>query len=224
MAPVFEFGPFELDVEERLLKRGGRTVPLPPKTLETLRVLVSRAGHLVTREELSHALWPDTYVSDATLSQSVWLVRRALGEGPEGESWIETVPRVGYRFLPSVRVKKAGRTLPGRRTSCRLVCGSQRIVLDEGETVVGRDPDLEACFESSSISRRHARLVVNGGVATLEDLGSKNGTWVNGARVSGPVTLSNGDAVRLGSVAFVFRVTVGVASTRTDLPDGKRGE
>ena len=222
MVPAFEFGPFELDVEERTLMKGDCAVPMAPKTFETLLVLVRRAGHLVSRKELADALWPDTYVSDATLSQSVWLVRRALGPCPEARSWIETVPRLGYRFLPCVRSGKSSRRF-APRASARLVLGRRRIALDEGETILGRDPDLAACLESPTVSRRHARLVVTDGAATLEDLGSKNGTWVKGEKVVGSVRLEDGDAVRLGSVALVFRVTQGMPSTQTDLPGRRRG-
>lgn len=98
----YAFGPFELDPRERLLRRDGVPVVLAPRLFETLRVLVENAGHLLERRELLERLWPDAVVDEANLSRNIWLLRRALGEGDDERSYIETVPRVGYRFVAPV--------------------------------------------------------------------------------------------------------------------------
>lgn len=94
---VFEFGPFRLDRVERRLTRAGEPVTLQPKVLDLLVALVRREGRLATKDELMRELWPDTFVDEANLTQSVFTLRRALGDG-EGERYIETVPKRGYRM------------------------------------------------------------------------------------------------------------------------------
>ena len=102
----YAFGPFELIPRQHLLLKGGEPVTLKPRVFDTLRVLVENAGNLMTKEELAAVLWPETVVSDGSLTQNIWLLRRALEEGEGGERYIETVPRVGYRFIAPVRLSK----------------------------------------------------------------------------------------------------------------------
>jgi DNA-binding winged helix-turn-helix (wHTH) protein/WD40 repeat protein len=104
---LFEFGPFRLDLRARLLFRDGVPVPLAPKSFETLTYLVRNAGRAVSREELLGAVWPDVVVSDASLTQAVFLLRKALGETEDGPRYVETVPRTGYRFLTTVATPPA---------------------------------------------------------------------------------------------------------------------
>jgi DNA-binding winged helix-turn-helix (wHTH) protein len=105
---VYEFGPFRLDSAKRRLWRDGEIVPLTPKALETLIVLVSRAGAVVEKDELLKSVWPDTFVEEATLAQNVSTLRKALGETSETPTYISTVPRRGYRFLSNVTDGVAG--------------------------------------------------------------------------------------------------------------------
>src|SRR5258708_3297293 len=99
---ILEFGPFRLDCGEALLTRLGTPVPLPPKVFDLLVYLVSKAGRLVEKEELLKALWPDSFVEEANLTVNIAALRRALGSQPDGQLWIETVPKRGYRFLAIV--------------------------------------------------------------------------------------------------------------------------
>jgi Tol biopolymer transport system component/DNA-binding winged helix-turn-helix (wHTH) protein len=100
---LYEFGPYRLDASERQLWRGSEAVHLTPKELDTLSALVRGAGRLMSKEELLKEIWPDTFVGEATLAQNVFTLRRALGETEGGKSYIETVPRRGYRFAAAVR-------------------------------------------------------------------------------------------------------------------------
>jgi DNA-binding winged helix-turn-helix (wHTH) protein len=100
---LYEFGPFTLDLQEKVLLRDGQSVSLTPKAFDTLSVLVERSGRLVEKEDLIKLLWPDNYVEENSLSQNVYLLRKALGEDPNGARYIETVPRRGYRFVGQVR-------------------------------------------------------------------------------------------------------------------------
>jgi Tol biopolymer transport system component/DNA-binding winged helix-turn-helix (wHTH) protein len=117
---TYEFGPFRIDSVERLLARDGSPVPLAPKVAETLLVLVERAGHLVTKEELLAKVWPDTFVDESNLSQNVFRLRRVLG-GDSDAVYIETVPRRGYRFVHPVRQVTAQQPAPARRIAPRAV-------------------------------------------------------------------------------------------------------
>ena len=109
----YEFGPFRVDVGERVLLREGREVPLPPKVFETLLVLVENSGHILEKNELMKALWPDSFVEESSLSQNIFLLRKALGEGGTEPRYIETIPRRGYRFVTPVRESHPGPGIEG---------------------------------------------------------------------------------------------------------------
>src|SRR5215468_9919652 len=100
---LYEFGPFRIDVADRLLLREGEAVPLTPKAFETLLLLVESAGHTVEKDELMRRLWPDTSVEEANLANNISLLRKALEESPNGHEYIKTVPRRGYRFVRAVK-------------------------------------------------------------------------------------------------------------------------
>ncbi|HEX4388333.1 MAG TPA: transcriptional regulator, partial [Steroidobacteraceae bacterium] len=99
---VYQFREFELDPAERRLTGAGTPIALTPKVFDTLVLLVQRSGHLVTKDELMKALWPRGYVDESNLTKHVWLIRRALGDGENESRFIETVPKVGYRFIAPV--------------------------------------------------------------------------------------------------------------------------
>src|SRR5918993_5214100 len=99
----YEFGPFRLDPAERLLLRDGETVPLEPKVFDTLLLLVRNSGHLLAKDELMNKVWPDAVVEEGSLTRNISTLRRALGDGENGQRYIETVPRRGYRFVARVR-------------------------------------------------------------------------------------------------------------------------
>ncbi len=102
----YRFGPFRLDVAERRLTRDGKPTSLQPRVFDTLALLVRNAGHLLTKEQLMAALWPDTVVEESNLTKNIWTIRKAL-EDQDGSDYIETVPRVGYRFVAPVRIEEA---------------------------------------------------------------------------------------------------------------------
>jgi Tol biopolymer transport system component/DNA-binding winged helix-turn-helix (wHTH) protein len=101
-AQVYEFGSFRLDPNRRLLYRQGEVVSLTPKVLETLLVLVENGGRAVDKEALIKAVWPDTFVEDGNLAQTVSTLRKVLGESPTDHAYIETIPKRGYRFVAFV--------------------------------------------------------------------------------------------------------------------------
>jgi len=105
---LYEFDHFRLDLSEKMLTKDGATVPLTPKAFDTLALLVEKSGRLVEKDELMNHLWPDTSVEENSLSQNIYLVRKALGEESRGPRYIETVPRRGYRFAAPVKRVSGG--------------------------------------------------------------------------------------------------------------------
>src|SRR5271170_8236500 len=97
-----DFGPFRLDRQKRLLLHGSETLPLPPKALEVLLFLVDNRDRVIEKSEFMKAVWPDSFVEEGNLSQNIFLLRKTLGDGQDGQRFILTVPGVGYRFVPEV--------------------------------------------------------------------------------------------------------------------------
>ena len=107
---AFSFGPFRLDVAERLLLRDGEPITLPPKAFETLLVLVQNSGRLITKRDLMNRLWPDTFVEEANLANNISLLRKVLDDDRQECKYIETVPKSGYRFVATVTEPATPRT------------------------------------------------------------------------------------------------------------------
>src|SRR3970040_1097549 len=108
----YEFGQFRLDREARILLHGDKTVALTPKAVELLLVLVEKRGQLVTKDDLMHAVWPDTFVEEGKLTSNISILRRQLGEHPDGGEYIETIPKRGYRFVAAVTQIEDGHSIP----------------------------------------------------------------------------------------------------------------
>ncbi|MFZ0007551.1 MAG: winged helix-turn-helix domain-containing protein, partial [Steroidobacteraceae bacterium] len=100
--PLYRFAGFTLEPAERRLSEAGKPIALTPKVFDTLVLLVERAGHVVSKEELMKLLWPRGYVDESNLTKHIWLIRRALGDGEHDSRFIETVPKLGYRFVAPV--------------------------------------------------------------------------------------------------------------------------
>src|SRR5436305_327430 len=99
----YQFGDFQLDPVKRVLRRGGDPVPLTPKVFETLLVLVRHSGRVVEKDELLSEIWPDTFVEEGNLSQNIFILRKTLGQSGETRTFIETIPKHGYRFTAEVK-------------------------------------------------------------------------------------------------------------------------
>jgi DNA-binding winged helix-turn-helix (wHTH) protein len=208
------FSHFVLDTETRELLRGSRTVHLSPKAFQLLETLVEARPAALSKEILYQRLWPDTFVVEANLSNLVGEVRAALGDSPRRPRFLRTVHGFGYAFREASQ-PKGGPTARSGHTLYRLAWDGGRATFAEGDHVLGRDPELEVCLDSSSVSRRHARIRVADGEAILEDLGSKNGTFVNGHRAAAAVRLSDRDEIGVGSFRLKFRILSPQPSTET---------
>src|SRR2546423_12147752 len=102
-AHLFEFGPFRLDIAEKVFFKNGEPLPLAPKAFELLAILVERSGHLVDKNDLLKEIWPDSFVEESSLTQNIYVLRKALSESDGEQRYIETVPRRGYRFVADVK-------------------------------------------------------------------------------------------------------------------------
>ena len=210
------FGEFALDRDTRQLFRGDEELHVGPKAFDFLDFLLSQMPRVVSRERIRDRLWPGTFISESTLATVVNEVRAALGDDPKRPRFIRTVRGHGYAFCgETVAPVPEAPASPRRRISLRLVLDDREVALHEGENLLGRVEDGVVWLDAPTVSRRHARIVVSGDSAVLEDLGSKNGTRLKGARLSAPVTLADGDEIWLGEVPLTFRVLAAGGPTRT---------
>jgi len=208
------FGPFILDLDTRQVTRGGREIHLTTKAFDLLGVLALDRPKVLSKAMLQERLWPATFVAEANLANLVAEVRHALGDSAHAPVYIRTAHGLGYAFCCDAAVI-GPRDLAAGNGSCWLEWDGRKLALAVGEHVIGRDPDVEIRVDQSTVSRRHARLVVTTEGALLEALVSKNGTFLGSERVSAPVPLTDGDAIRVGSVQMTFHVRTSVASEET---------
>jgi hypothetical protein len=143
-------------------------------------------------------------------------VRRALGDSAEEPTFVQTLHRFGYRFIAAVHEDIPADEEPVTpHVRYWLVWETRQIPLGNGPNVLGRAPDAGVWIDAPGVSRSHAQITVAGRDATVEDLGSKNGTFVKGERITAPYHLADGDQIRLGSVVITFRIPPPAGSTES---------
>ena len=161
------FGDFTLDTATRQLRRGAVERHLSPKGFDLLRLLIESRPRVVSKRELHERLWPATFVSEATLSSLIAEVRDALGvRGQSGHGVIRTVHRIGYGFDGDA--SDAPERQADAHVRCWLVWNLGQVALRDGEHLLGRDGDVTVMLDSTTVSRRHARIRVDGDSATIE--------------------------------------------------------
>jgi DNA-binding winged helix-turn-helix (wHTH) protein len=214
------FAEFELETGARRLMRGEAEVHLTPKAFELLTALVERRPNALSKAELHDLLWPSTFVAESNLAALVNEVRKALHDSAAQSRFVRTAPRFGYAFCGDVVEGPAALTTQAAGLTCWLILQSGRIELAQGENLVGRDPRADAWIDLPTVSRRHARIVIAGGEARLEDLGSKNGTCLRGKRIEAPELVRDRDPILFGSIQVTFRAWLarGEVETRTAEP------
>lgn len=214
---AYRFEDFTLDPDTRQLLFTDGEIHLSPKAFDLLTLLVVNRARAVSKAELQQRLWPSTFVEETNLATLVAEIRRALGDSAAKPRFIRTVYGFGYRFsaeligdVPAVRSEQPG-------VKPWLMFEGRPIPLLDGANVIGRAPDTAIQIDSPGMSRHHARILVAHDNVTLEDLGSKNGSYVNGARVN-TRHLADGDEIRLGTTVLTFRMTSRSSQTET-LPE-----
>lgn len=211
---TFRFDSFTLDGDTRRLLNGRAEVHLSPKALHLLLILVENRHRAVSRAELQKELWPSTFVLDTNLASLIKEIRRGLSDTADTPKFVRTVHRFGYWFIGEVR-DAAPPESADIKIRYWLIWTSRQIPVTEGQHILGRAPDASVWIDAPGISRHHARLVLDGQQAMLEDLGSKNGTYVGEERVTAPRRLEDGDQIRLGPVVITFRMPPVVGATDT---------
>jgi DNA-binding winged helix-turn-helix (wHTH) protein len=209
-----KFGAFIFDDATHELRCGNQPVHLSPKAFDLLAVLIRHRPNAVAKPDLHREVWPDTFVSDGSLAVLITEIRRALGDSANGPSFVRTVNRFGYAFVAPTDDSADGSSHSRSAAVAWLLWGSERARLKAGENVVGRDPDADVCIDAVGVSRRHAVIVVND-AAVIRDLSSKNGTFVNGMRITAPVRLSDNTEIRVGPIDIRFRRASLGAPTQT---------
>jgi DNA-binding winged helix-turn-helix (wHTH) protein len=209
------FGECVFDNETRELLREGINVRVPAKTFRLLEALLERRPAAVPKEKLMETLWPGVFVADGNLARVVAELREAIGDDVHKPRFIRTVHGFGYAFAGGVEPETLVRAAVAADVGFRLLWRSREIALQEGENIIGREREATAWIDVHSVSRRHARIIVAGDVATLEDLGSKNGTFLKGKAVTNPQPLHDGDRLRIGTVEMTLRRYAGGVPTET---------
>ena len=210
-----QFGDCVLDSDTRQLFVRGVEVHLQPKAFQFLELLIQNRPRVVPKSEIHDKLWPGTFVSGGTLTSLLAEVRSAIGDDAHEGRFVRTVHSVGYAFsAPSQEIsgRPAG---PKIVSAVWLLRGQQRIPLEPGESILGRDPGAAVHLDDPSVSRRHARILVTEHGATIEDLNSKNGTLVGEKRVDGVLALADGDKLRIGVIDLTIRIFPVLESTQS---------
>ena len=196
------FDGFEFDPVTRRVRCEGVDIHLTPKAFELLAALLDGAPRVVSKRELHARLWPGGAVADATLVALIKQLRAALDDRDRAAPLIRTVHRVGYALeIPLTRREPAMPSVAARW----LTLGQRRLSLVTGENIVGRDEAASVRLDDPMVSRRHARILVSGSGALIEDLGSKNGTFIDGQPIAaGSMPLRNGIQLAFGTVLVVY--------------------
>jgi DNA-binding winged helix-turn-helix (wHTH) protein len=196
-----------LDSDTRQLFVRDAEVHLQPKAFQFLELLLENRPRVVAKDEIHEKLWPGTFVSDGTLTSLLAEVRSAIGDDAHEGRFVRTVHRVGYAFSAAAQEIHARPSVSEKAaTAVWLLRGQRRIPLEAGESILGRDPGAAVHLDDPSVSRRHARILVADEGATIEDLGSKNGTFLDEQKVEQAVMLADGARLRVGTVELTVRI------------------
>ena len=213
---ALSFGEFVLDPDAREVRRGAEPVLLSPKAYQLLELLVLNRPKAFSKSALQDRLWPDTFVVDKNLVNLIAEIRVALGDDAAHPRFVRTIHRFGYAFRDAGPEHAVGRKPIHRKDArFRLAWIGGGLGLRDGEYVLGRDPELEVFLDSPDVSRRHARITIAGEEATIEDLESKNGTFVSDRKLQAATRLADHDTIRLGSFELIFTAIRSLGSTKS---------
>ncbi|MDP9200235.1 MAG: FHA domain-containing protein [Pseudomonadota bacterium] len=195
------FSGCRLNLVTRELWREGKLVHLTPKAYGLLEALIRSRPRLLTRAELDELLWPRTFVARSSLGRLVAELRAAIGDDARNPCVIRTAHGVGYAFCAET---EAGPT-PPVAARFALIWGGRPFALDEGEYLLGRGSDCSIVVDAAGVSRHHARIEVAGDQVIIDDLASKNGTFLNRRRIEGRTPLRHLDEISVGAAVLTMR-------------------
>jgi DNA-binding winged helix-turn-helix (wHTH) protein len=203
------FAEFVLDSGERRLMRGDSPVHLTGKAFQLLALLVAERPKVVPKKEIYDALWPNVYVQEANIKNLIAELRSVIGDQ------IRTHRGVGYAFKGEAREEVS--LAPSRFS---VVINGVAFALREGRNIIGREPAAHIRLDLAAVSRRHAAINIHGEEAVVQDLGSRNGTWLNGEKLEAARSLRTGDEIRIAQTAIRLQIAPG--SARPTAPLGSR--
>jgi DNA-binding winged helix-turn-helix (wHTH) protein len=210
------FGDCLLNSETRQLSVRGEPVHLSPKAFDLLELLLENRPKALSKSEIHERLSPGTFVSDGALASLLVEVRSAIGDSARESRFVRTVHRFGYAFSGSAEeLRGTVSAVGGRKSIYRIIWENRDIPLSFGENLLGRDEAATVWIDDALVSRRHARILIDETGAILEDLDSKNGTYLRGKRIAAPRKLADEDPVRIGPASMIFRIFKQTASTAT---------
>jgi DNA-binding winged helix-turn-helix (wHTH) protein len=218
---LIKFATTTIDVDARTVSYEAGLVHLTPKAFDVLVLLALARPRAVPKTEILDRVWPGTFVTDASLARTVHEIRDALGDA-DG-SVVRTVHGHGYAFAADAveeypELRSARSAAPAGAPRAWLYLGVQPVPLHDGVLVIGRDPAASISVPFPQTSWQHARLTVSAAGVSIEDLGSKNGTYVRGQRLTAPTDLANGDDVLMGTTRLVFVRSPGGRGTTATAP------
>jgi len=214
--PPFRLGDWFVEPALNRISRDGSSYQLPLKVMDVLVFLAEHAGTTMPKRHIIDVVWRTEFITENTLTQAIADLRRVLGDNARDPQFIETITKRGYRLIAEVEIfDDAAPITPTTGLPCALVVDRQESTLVAGDNLIGRATDVVVRLESEEVSRHHADIHVSLDGATLEDLGSKNGTFLWGSRVEGPTPLKDGDEITIGPVVLTFRVLSSLATTRS---------
>jgi hypothetical protein len=190
-------------------------VRLSGKAFELLVMLARARPKALSKKELQEALWPSTFVAEANLSNLVAEIREALDDNARAPIFIRTVHRFGYAFHGDATTVALDADPKAAKVVCWVEWGRVRFPLAVGAHVIGRDEGADLRIDASTVSRRHAQVIVTSKRAILQDFGSKNGTFRGDDRVTSSTPLADGDALRIGTVLVTFHMGSPAGTTLT---------
>lgn len=202
------FDRFTFDSERRELDDGSSQIHLGPKAFRLLEVLIENAPRAVSKRALYEQIWPNTFVDETNLAGLINEVREALGDAARKPRFIRTVHGFGYAFSGEL-------TRDDFTTAAILVFRGQEIPLRAGANVLGRDASADVQIDDVTVSRRHAKITLSDDGATLDDLESKNGTFIDGTKISETTPLADHQTFVLGDASITFKRAGSAGSTVT---------
>jgi DNA-binding winged helix-turn-helix (wHTH) protein len=215
----FRLGEWVVDPRANRVSQGTTTVQLEQRVMSVLLCLAENAGEVVTRQRLVDSVWDEGFVADNTVTHAIAELRKAFRDCARDPLFIETIHRRGYRLIAPVILdapQADGYNLEPVRFLA--IFRETEYPLWQGEYLIGRDPECAITIPSMKVSRHHARITVEGPRTLLDDLESKNGTFLNGIRIECSTAINGGDLIGIGRITETIRFVASL-SRRTTEPE-----
>jgi len=209
MRVVFER--FAFDSERRELLDGTHSVHLGPQAFRLLEILIANHPRALPKQELYESIWQKTFVDESNLAGLINELRAALGDRARKPRFIRTVHGFGYAFCCELNDESA------RPRVGSVVFRGREFPLQEGENILGRDATAGIQIDDTTVSRKHATITIQEDAVTLEDLDSKNGTYLDGVKLTEPASIRDGQTFVLGDASVLFRRSGASTATMSGL-------